>query len=56
MLPLVGDLAPPNRRATALSIVVSGLILGMLIARLLSGIVANYIGVLYPDDCPHCVC
>ena len=43
MLPLVGDLAPPHRRATALSIVVSGLILGMLMARLLSGIVANYV-------------
>ena len=33
MLPLVGDLAPPHRRATALSIVVSGLLLGILIAR-----------------------
>src|SRR3569833_1755636 len=42
MLPLVGDLAPPHRRATALSIVVSGLALGMLVARVLSGIVANY--------------
>lgn len=56
MLPLVGDLAPPNRRATALSIVVSGLILGMLIARLLSGIVANYIGLLSPHYCPRCIC
>lgn len=42
MLPLVGDLAPPHRRAAALSIVVSGLLLGMLIARLLSGILTNY--------------
>lgn len=42
MLPLVGDLAPPHRRATALSIVVSGLLLGMLIARLLSGILTEY--------------
>jgi predicted MFS family arabinose efflux permease len=42
MLPLVGDLAPLHRRASSLSIVVSGLALGMLIARLLSGIVANY--------------
>ena len=42
MLPLVGDLAPPNRRATALSIVVSGLLLGILIARVLSGVVTNY--------------
>lgn len=41
MLPLVGDLAPPNRRATALSIVVSGLMLGVLIARTLSGIITN---------------
>lgn len=42
MLPLVGDLAPPKRRAAALSIVVSGLMLGILIARLLSGIMTNY--------------
>jgi predicted MFS family arabinose efflux permease len=42
MLPLVGDLAPPSRRASSLAIVVSGLSLGILIARLLSGIVANY--------------
>lgn len=42
MLPLVGDLAPPHRRASSLAIVVSGLSLGLLIARLLSGIVANY--------------
>lgn len=41
MLPLVGDLAPPNRRATALSIVVSGLMLGVLIARTLSGTITN---------------
>lgn len=41
MLPLVGDLAPPARRATALSIVSSGLVLGLLFARLLSGIIAN---------------
>ncbi|KAI1079749.1 major facilitator superfamily domain-containing protein [Whalleya microplaca] len=42
MLPLVGDLAPPHRRASSLSIVVSGLALGLLIARVLSGIVANF--------------
>ena len=44
MLPLVGDLAPPHRRSTALSIVVSGMLLGMLIARFLSGVVAQFIG------------
>ena len=47
MLPLVGDLAPPNRRALALSIVVSGLLFGMLIARFLSGVVAFIIGWRY---------
>lgn len=42
VLPLVGDLAPAHRRASALSIVVSGLLLGLLIARLLSGVVTEY--------------
>ncbi|OTB02784.1 hypothetical protein M426DRAFT_322381 [Hypoxylon sp. CI-4A] len=42
MLPLVGDLAPAGRRASSLSVVVSGLALGLLIARVLSGIVANF--------------
>ena len=42
MLPLVGDLAPVHRRATALSIVTSGLLLGLLIARVLSGVVTEY--------------
>ena len=42
MLPLVGELAPVHRRATALSIVVSGLLLGLLVARLLSGVVTEY--------------
>lgn len=42
MLPLVGDLAPSNRKASCLSIVVSGLALGILVARLVSGIIANY--------------
>ncbi|CAI4217112.1 unnamed protein product [Parascedosporium putredinis] len=42
MLPLVGDFAPPHRKASSISIVVSGLMLGMLVARLLSGIVSNY--------------
>lgn len=41
MLPLVGDLAPPARRATAISLVTCGLALGMLFARLLSGIIAS---------------
>ncbi|KAK3712898.1 hypothetical protein LTR37_008783 [Vermiconidia calcicola] len=43
MLPLVGDLAPPHKRASALAVVVSGFVMGILIARLLSGIMANYV-------------
>ncbi|KAK3688034.1 MFS general substrate transporter [Podospora appendiculata] len=42
MLPLVGDLAPAHRRASSLAIVVSGLALGVLVARILAGIMANY--------------
>ncbi|KAK4158033.1 major facilitator superfamily domain-containing protein [Chaetomidium leptoderma] len=42
LLPLVGDLAPPHRRASALAIVVSGLSLGLLVARLLSGVLAAH--------------
>ena len=42
MLPLVGELAPPNKRAFSLSIVVSGNLLGIVIARILSGVVTNY--------------
>jgi predicted MFS family arabinose efflux permease len=43
MLPLVGDLAPPQRRASAMSIVVSGLTMGILVARVLSGIMTEYL-------------
>ena len=39
MLPLVGDYAPAHRKGSSLSIVVSGLMLGMLVASILLGIV-----------------
>ncbi|KAG9128007.1 hypothetical protein FRC07_006367 [Ceratobasidium sp. 392] len=42
MLPLTADLAPPQRRASAIAIVLSGLLLGILFARVLSGIVAEF--------------
>ncbi|KAK4913207.1 hypothetical protein LTR66_017230, partial [Elasticomyces elasticus] len=42
MLPLVGELAPPDKRALSLSIVVSGNLLGIVIARILSGVVTQY--------------
>lgn len=43
MIPLAADLVPPERRAAALSIVLSGLLLGILIARVLSGVVAQFV-------------
>ncbi len=42
MLPFAADLAPPERRASALSIVLSGLLFGVLIARVLAGVIANF--------------
>ena len=42
LVPMAADLAAPERRATALSIVTSGLLFGMLLARLLAGIIANF--------------
>ncbi|RMZ85342.1 hypothetical protein DV737_g868, partial [Chaetothyriales sp. CBS 132003] len=42
MLPLVAELAPPEKRAFSLSIVVSGNLLGIVLARILSGVVTNY--------------
>jgi predicted MFS family arabinose efflux permease len=42
MLPLASRLAPPAQQATAISIVFSGLTLGSLLPRVLSGIVAEY--------------
>ncbi|KAK4097979.1 hypothetical protein N658DRAFT_488760 [Parathielavia hyrcaniae] len=41
---LVGDLAPPARRASLLALIVSGLSLGVLVARLLSGSLASDFG------------
>ncbi|KAI0632361.1 MFS general substrate transporter [Trametes polyzona] len=43
LMPLAADLAPPERRASALSIVLSGLLLGVLIARVLAGVVAQFV-------------
>lgn len=42
LLPLAADLAPPERRASALSVVMSGLLLGVLIARVISGVIAQF--------------
>jgi predicted MFS family arabinose efflux permease len=42
LLPLASDLAPPDRRASAMSVVLSGLMLGVLIARVLAGVIGQF--------------
>ncbi|GJE88226.1 MFS general substrate transporter [Phanerochaete sordida] len=42
LVPLAADLAPPARRARAISIVLAGLLLGILLARVLAGLVAQF--------------
>ncbi|KAJ7611242.1 major facilitator superfamily domain-containing protein [Roridomyces roridus] len=43
MIPLAADLAPPERRAAAMSVVFSGLLFGVLLARVLAGIIAQFV-------------
>ena len=42
LLPLAADLAPPAGRASAISVVLSGLLFGILIARVLAGLIAEF--------------
>lgn len=42
MITLAADLAPPERRASAISIALSGLFLGILFARVVAGIIAEF--------------
>ncbi|EPQ60755.1 MFS general substrate transporter [Gloeophyllum trabeum ATCC 11539] len=42
LMPLAADLAPPERKASAISVVLSGLLLGILLARVLAGIIAQF--------------
>lgn len=42
LLPLAADLAPPEQRASVVSVVFSGLLFGVLVARVMAGIIAQY--------------
>ncbi|KAJ7268030.1 major facilitator superfamily domain-containing protein [Mycena rebaudengoi] len=42
LIPLAADLAPPERRTAALSVVYSGLLFGILVARVIAGIIAQF--------------
>lgn len=43
LIPLAGDLSPAKHRAQSMAIVLSGLLLGILVARLLAGVIAEYV-------------
>lgn len=43
LIPFAADLSPPERRASAISIVFSGLLFGVLLARVIAGIIAQSI-------------
>ncbi|CAK5278579.1 unnamed protein product [Mycena citricolor] len=42
LIPLTADLAPANRRATFIALVLAGLLTGVLVARVFAGIIAQY--------------
>ncbi|GJE91482.1 MFS general substrate transporter [Phanerochaete sordida] len=42
LAPLTADLAPPARRGSALALLVAGVLLGIMCARVLAGVVARY--------------
>ena len=42
LIPLAADLAPEKKRATAISIILSGLLFGVLLARVLAGTIAEF--------------
>jgi predicted MFS family arabinose efflux permease len=42
LLPLAADLAAAERRAAAISVILSGLLFGVLLARVLAGIIAEF--------------
>ncbi|KAF9047828.1 major facilitator superfamily domain-containing protein [Panaeolus papilionaceus] len=43
LIPLAADLAPAHKRASAISVVFSGLLFGILIARVLAGIISEFV-------------
>lgn len=43
LIPFAADLAPPHRRASAISIVLSGLLFGVLLARVIAGVIAEFV-------------
>jgi predicted MFS family arabinose efflux permease len=42
LLPLIGTVAPPHRHATAISLVLAGMMMGLAVPRVVAGIVTQY--------------
>ncbi|EPQ50062.1 MFS general substrate transporter [Gloeophyllum trabeum ATCC 11539] len=42
LIPLTAELAPPHRRASSIAVVMSGLLMGVMLARVLSGIITQF--------------
>ncbi|EPQ53903.1 MFS DHA1 protein, partial [Gloeophyllum trabeum ATCC 11539] len=42
LIPLTAELAPAHRRASSIAVVMSGLLMGVMLARVLSGIIAQF--------------
>lgn len=42
MTPFAADLAPPHKRAQALAVVLSGILMGVLFARVFAGLIGNF--------------
>lgn len=43
LIPLAADLAPPERRASAIAVVLGGLLFGILVARVIAGVIAEFV-------------
>ncbi len=43
LLPFAADIAPPKKRGAAIAIVLSGLLFGVLLARVLAGVIGNFV-------------
>lgn len=43
LIPLAADLAPPERRASAIAVVLGGLLFGILVARVISGVITEFV-------------
>lgn len=44
LIPLIGTLAPPDKQATAVSVVLAGMLMGIAVPRVVAGVLTGYMG------------